>query len=183
MMARGRDKEKKSGELTSKTFLDVFNFMKSLYGILTLISIVFPSINVFWNAIPLEKAVKYNNSNSYGPGLLNFSPAEVGAITSIVILFFIFLEFNNRYNYIDNTEKYGKDNLIKSILKMFIFGIAFLMAYLYVYEYNIINYFPRDFVLFFLYLGSFTCIAVAFMRLSLMEYFKMGITQHNQSNA
>jgi len=66
---------------------------------------------------------------------------------------------------------------------MFIFGIAFLMAYLYVYEYNIINYFPRDFVLFFLYLGSFTCIAVAFMRLSLMEYFKMGITQHNQSNA
>lgn len=172
MHQKQRSQKKETNQNSVRqTLKELVLFLKSVHGIFVVATISFEILNVFLNAIPLEKA-EGNYIIGIGHGLANFTPEFVTTITFIITLFAIVYQFGERYKYLSNPEKYGYDYLKRSSIYLLVVGISLLVSYMYIYTKMIASY-KLDFLLSGLYIIAFVSIAISFMRLAMIEYYSL----------
>jgi hypothetical protein len=160
------------GRLVPKEFNEFLNFISSIWGKLTAISIFFPLSNVLMKVIPLGKATPTTLMDQgrlitiyKGNGLETLDPSLFTVVTTLAILFLIFWNFSQR-----SELKREGDESLKNYAKLnFLIGFPILILYLYIY-YKFEASFIDDVILLVLYITFFLLMLNAFIRLAMIEY-------------
>jgi len=160
--------------VAGQAFLDelreFLRFLRSLWGVLAGISILFPLSNVFFTVIPIADG---------GNPFQNLSPNVVTATTMLTCIFLTFATFGRRNMF---GEQRRRRRYATSARASFIVALALLSIYLLTsdplyrvlisdnpnYETGIGVY---DGLFAALYIGTFALITRAFLLLAMLEYF------------
>ncbi|MBI2325543.1 MAG: hypothetical protein HYU87_11370 [Chloroflexi bacterium] len=155
---------------------DFTAFLKSVWGILTGISAVFPLSNVFTQILPLRTTY----DDPIGP-IHNFSPTLITTVAALVTFFVLLVTFGGR-----NRVKAKRDRravqhtasatFVLGLLSLFLYlGAYFALLPLFYLPLEIYRGDPRgligDFILLLSYTGFFALMTRSFLLLGLIEFY------------
>lgn len=165
-------------------FRDFLEFLKSLWGILTGISVLFPLSNAIVEVIPI------GNFHSDFYGLYFFSSQLITSIATLSTLFFILFIFGQRENIaIDEKRELHQKRARFIFLSSFVTLLAYLGLHFTRLEMFIGQELRiesiliiRDILLLLTYSSFFSLVTMAFMILGMIEYYKKNTIYRESEN-
>lgn len=173
-----KDRKRKSLIDEIKSF---WNFLRSIYGILSLLTGLIAVFNPLIQIIPLKSAGTGTFGDPIGPGLVYFIPIQVTLLAVFITIFFILSAYIGRFKLIEIGEKKGRDALIRRYQNYFLIGCCMIISYMIVFYYisplllSVFLTLLNDILFLILYTAIFLLMTYAFTGLALIEYYKIGL--------